>query len=77
MNPESADAWQKAFLEFEKGECAAVAVYSDEGGAFCTGLDLKHTAVLEGDNLLGGLDFPENLRMEIQPEEQLGQVDCN
>ena len=27
MNPESAYALQKAFLEFEKGECAAVAVY--------------------------------------------------
>ena len=27
MNPESADALQEAFLEFEKGECAAVAVY--------------------------------------------------
>ena len=27
MNPESADALQKAFLEFKKGEGAAVAVY--------------------------------------------------
>ncbi len=27
MNPESADALQEAFLEFEKEECAAVAVY--------------------------------------------------
>ena len=27
MNPESADAGQKAFLEFEKGEGAAVAFY--------------------------------------------------
>ena len=27
MNPESADALQEAFLEFEKGEGAAVAVY--------------------------------------------------
>ena len=60
MNPESAVALQESSLEFEKEECAAVVVYSDEGGAFCTGLDLKHTAVLEGDNPLGGLDFPEN-----------------
>ena len=60
MNPESADALQEAFLEFEKGEYAAVAVYWDEGGAFCLGSDLKHTALLEGDNTLGGLDFPEN-----------------
>ena len=60
MNPESADALQEAFLEFEKREGAAVAVYWGEGGAFCAGLDLKHTAVLEGDNPLRGLDFPEN-----------------
>ena len=34
MNPESADALQQAFLEFEKGKGAAVAVYRGEGGAF-------------------------------------------
>ena len=60
INPESADALQEAFLEFEKGKGAAVAVYRGEGGAFSAGLDLKHTAVLEGDNPLGELDFPEN-----------------
>ena len=60
MNPESVDALQEAFQEFEKGEGAAVTVYLSEGVPFCTGLDLKHTAVLEGDNPLGGLDFPEN-----------------
>ena len=46
MNPESADALQEAFLEFEKGEGAAVSVYWGEGGAFCADLVLKHTAVL-------------------------------
>ena len=60
MNPESADALQEAFLEFEKGEGAAVAVFWGECGAFCAGLDLKHTEALEGDNPLGELDFPEN-----------------
>ena len=60
MNPESAVALQEAFLEFEKGEGAAVAVYWGEEGAFCTRLNLKHTAALEGDNPLGELDFPEN-----------------
>ena len=60
MNPASTDALQEAFLAFEKGEGAAVAVFWGEGGAFCAGLDLKHTAVLEGDNPLGELDFPEN-----------------
>ena len=74
MNPESVDALQEAFLEFEKGEGAAVAVYWGEDGAFCAGLDLKHTAPLEEDSHLGKQDF---LRMEIQPEDQLGQVDWN
>ena len=60
ITPESADALQEAFLEFEKGDGGAVAVYWGEGGAFCAGLDLKHTAVLEGHNPLGELDFPEN-----------------
>ena len=60
INHESADALQEACLEFEKGEGAAVAVFWGEGGAFCAGLDLKHTAALEGDNPLGELDFPEN-----------------
>ena len=60
MNPESADALQEAFLEFEKWEGAVVAVCWDEGGFFCASSDLKHTAVLEGDYTLGGLDFPEN-----------------
>ena len=60
MNPESTDALQEAFLEFEKGECAAVVVYSDEGGAFCAGLDLKHPGALVGDNPLGEPDFSEN-----------------
>ena len=60
MNPESADALQEAFLEFEKGKGAAVAVFWVEGGAFCAGLALKHTAALEGVNPLRELDFPEN-----------------
>ena len=60
MNPESADALQEAFLEFEKGEGAAVAVFWGEDGAFCTGLNLKHTAALKGDNPLGEPDIPEN-----------------
>ena len=60
MNPESAEALQEAFLEFEKGVGAAVAVYWSESVVFCSGLDMKHTAVLKGDNPLGGQDFPEN-----------------
>ena len=60
MNPESADNLQEVSLEFEKGEGSAFAVFWGEGGAFCAGLDLKHTAALEGDNPLGELDFLEN-----------------
>ena len=60
MNPESVDALQDAFQEFEKGEGATVAVYLGEGVSFFTVLDLRHTAVLDGDNPLGELDFPEN-----------------
>ncbi len=52
MNPESADALQEAFLEFEKDESASVAVFRGEGGAFCAGWDLKHAASLEGDRPL-------------------------
>jgi len=60
MNPESADALQEAFLEFEKNDSAFVAVFWGEGGAFCAGWDLKHAASLEGDHPLGELDFPES-----------------
>ena len=60
INPESADALQEAFLEFEKGKGAAVAVFWGEGGVFCARLDLKHTAALVGDNPPWELDFPEN-----------------
>ena len=42
MNPESVDALQDAFQEFEKGEGATVAVYLSEGVPLCTGLDLKY-----------------------------------
>ena len=49
MNPESADALQEAFLEFEKDKSASVAVFWGEGGAFCSGWDLKHAASIEGD----------------------------
>ena len=60
MNPESADALQEAFLEFEKDENAFVSVFWGEGGAFCAGWDLKHAASLEGDRPQSELDFPEH-----------------
>ncbi|HEX2648687.1 MAG TPA: crotonase/enoyl-CoA hydratase family protein [Burkholderiales bacterium] len=44
MDPESAEALEQAFLEFDRDAEAAVAVLWGEGGAFCAGFDLKHAA---------------------------------
>jgi enoyl-CoA hydratase/carnithine racemase len=57
MDPESAVALEKAFLEFDADPEAAVAVLWGEGGAFCSGFDLKHAAK-EGGRALEDLDFP-------------------
>ncbi len=59
MDPESADALQSAFLEFDRDERASVAVFWGEGGAFCAGWDLKLAASLEGENPLAELDMKE------------------
>lgn len=59
MDPASADALQRAFLEFEADADAAVAVLWGEGGAFCAGWDLKYASTLEGNRRpLTELDFP-------------------
>ena len=44
MDPASAEALEKAFLDFDADPEAAVAVLWGEGGAFCAGFDLKHAA---------------------------------
>jgi enoyl-CoA hydratase len=44
MDPASAAALERAFLEFDRDAQAAVAVLWGEGGAFCAGFDLKHAA---------------------------------
>jgi enoyl-CoA hydratase len=44
MDPASAEALERAFLEFDRDADAAVAVLWGEGGAFCAGFDLKHAA---------------------------------
>ena len=41
MDPASAMALEAAFLEFDRDAEAAVAVLWGEGGAFCSGFDLK------------------------------------
>ncbi len=60
MDPESADALQEAFLEFDGDDSASVAVFWGEGGVFCAGWDLKHAAALEGDDPLSELNFSED-----------------
>jgi enoyl-CoA hydratase len=59
MDPASAEALERAFLDFDRDEEAAAAVLWGEGGAFCAGFDLKHAARGEG---LGALDYPADTR---------------
>ncbi len=46
MDPESADALVDAFLDFDADASASVAVLWGEGGAFCSGWDLKFASTL-------------------------------
>lgn len=50
VNPESSKALFEAFVAFERDEEAAVAVFWGEGGAFCSGWDLKNAAGLSNDD---------------------------
>jgi enoyl-CoA hydratase len=58
MDPQSADALTKAFLDFDADETACVAVLYGAGGAFCAGWDLKYVSTLDADYPLGELDIP-------------------
>jgi enoyl-CoA hydratase len=58
MDPQSADALAKAFLEFDADKTARVAVLYGEGGAFCAGWDLKYVSSLNLGYPLGELDIP-------------------
>ena len=58
MDPQSADALTRAFLEFDADETACVAVLYGAGGAFCAGWDLKYVSTLDADYPLGELDIP-------------------
>ena len=58
MDPESADALTRAFLEFDADATARVAVLYGEGGAFCAGWDLKYVSTLDESYPLGELDIP-------------------
>src|SRR5260221_4251516 len=58
MDPASADALTRAFLEFDADDTARVAVLYGEGGAFCAGWDLKYVSTLDQSYPLGELDIP-------------------
>lgn len=58
MDPASADALTRAFLDFDADDDARVAVLYGEGGAFCAGWDLKYVSTLNQDYPLGDLDMP-------------------
>ena len=58
MDPASADALTRAFLEFDAAKDASVAVFWGAGGAFCSGWDLKYVSTLQADYPLGELDIP-------------------
>ena len=59
MDPDSAAALYDAFRAFDADESAHVAVFWGEGGAFCSGWDLKHAAALSGADALDPFDFPD------------------
>ena len=59
MNPESAVQLYNAFQEFDLDNSASVAVFWGEGGAFCSGWDLKHASTLSGSEALDVYNFPE------------------
>ena len=51
MDPASADALTQAFLDFEADDSASVAVLWGEGGAFCSGWDLKYVSQVSPEAL--------------------------
>ena len=60
MDPGSADALREPFLEFDRDDSASVAVFWGEGGAFCSGWDLKFVSTLNHEYPLGELDMPRD-----------------
>lgn len=59
MDPDSALALHESFRAFDEDDDASVAVFWGEGGAFCSGWDLKHAASLSGADALAPYDFPK------------------
>ena len=59
IDPETADQLTAAFLEFNSDESASVAVFWGEGGAFCSGWDLKRAAALDDDAFFDAHNLPQ------------------
>jgi enoyl-CoA hydratase len=57
VDPATAEALYDAFVEFDRDDAAAVAVFWGAGGAFCAGFDLKHAASSGGGSGIDALDF--------------------
>ncbi len=58
MDPKSAAQLFDAFQSFDADKNAKVAVFWGEGGAFCSGWDLKYASALSGSEALNTYDFP-------------------
>ena len=59
MDPEQANVLYEAFLAFNADDNAYVAVFWGEGGAFCSGWDLKYAASLDADDFVADYEFPD------------------
>ena len=59
MDPEQANALYEAFLAFNADDNAYVAVFWGEGGAFCSGWDLKYAASLDANDFVADYEFPD------------------
>jgi enoyl-CoA hydratase len=60
VDPEHADALHEAFVWFDGGDDADVAVLWGEGGAFCAGADLKRLASPDDMKARPSRDFPKD-----------------
>ncbi len=58
VDPETARALYRAFLDFQDDPVARVAILTGAGGAFCSGFDLKAAGGGQSDAWLAALDIP-------------------
>src|SRR6516225_7040935 len=60
VDPETARALHRAFLEFDRDPDAYVAVFFGDHGAFCAGYDLKALSSGEGEEWAHRIRFPDD-----------------